>query len=152
MSSADLVRAVSPELHAVDVVTVAQALWFDLPAFYAQVNPVVRRPNDVFTAWCYTLPLVDPRMDSAFNWYYMTLGPYYDAERRLMEEEYRSIAFPFGPLRERTTQGRSSSCQRWTWGWMGTLANCIRLGSAYQMAKDRGVKLLGEEVVIEKTN
>ncbi|KAK1278240.1 hypothetical protein QJS04_geneDACA016616 [Acorus gramineus] len=119
MSSADLARAESPEPQSVDVVTVAQALhWFDLPAFYAQVNPVARRPDGVFTAWCYTLPLVDPRMDSAFNWYYMTLGPYYDAERRLMEEEYRSIAFPFGPLRGRTTRGRSSSCQRWTWGWM----------------------------------
>ncbi|KAK1315801.1 hypothetical protein QJS10_CPA05g00781 [Acorus calamus] len=149
MSPADLARAVSPEPDAVDVVTVAQALhWFDLPAFYAQVNRVLRRPDGVFTAWCYTLPLVDPPVDSVFNRYYATSGPYWDVARRLVDEEYRTVAFPFGPVEGEDHTGPFEFTSEVEMGLDGLL-DYLRSWSAYQTAKDQGVELLGEEVVAE---
>ncbi|KAK1256965.1 hypothetical protein QJS04_geneDACA024386 [Acorus gramineus] len=144
MSPADLARALSPEPHAVDVVTVAQALhWFGLPAFYAQVNHVLRRPGGVFAAWCYTLPLVDPPVDSVFNRYYATSGPYWDAARRLVEEEYRTVA-----LEEEDHTGPFEFTSMVEMGLDGFL-DYLRSSSRYQTAKDQGVELLGEEVVAE---
>lgn len=84
---------------SVDLVTVAQALhWFDLPAFFAEAARV-GRPGALLAAWCYGNNRVTPEVDRAWLRFYRdVVGPYWPPERLLVEEGYRSIAFPFAAL------------------------------------------------------
>jgi SAM-dependent methyltransferase len=82
---------------SVELVTVAQALhWFDLPAFYAEAARVLR-PGGVIAAWCYgkmVLPSA-PVQHTLDRFYSETVGPYWPPERRLVEEGYGGVPFPF---------------------------------------------------------
>jgi ubiquinone/menaquinone biosynthesis C-methylase UbiE len=83
--------------HSADLVTVAQALhWFDLPAFYAEVQRVLK-PQGVIAAWGYNRFLIgDPALQELIDYFYVeTVGPYWPAERVHVENEYRHLQFPF---------------------------------------------------------
>jgi SAM-dependent methyltransferase len=83
--------------QSVDLVTVAQALhWFDLDSFYAEVKRVLV-PSGVMAAWTYgVLHVEGDAVDTLVQeFYYDIVGPYWPPERRLVEEGYRSMAFPF---------------------------------------------------------
>ena len=82
---------------SVDLVTVAQAAhWFDLPRFYAEVSRVAA-PRGVVALWMYNLLSTgDREMDAMLLAFYReTLGGWWSPERRLIDEEYRTIPFPF---------------------------------------------------------
>jgi SAM-dependent methyltransferase len=81
---------------AVDVVTVAQALhWLDRDAFFREARRVVV-PGGVVAAWCYSLVEIDGRVDRIVRRFYEeTVGPYWSPERRLVDDGYRTIEFPF---------------------------------------------------------
>ena len=82
---------------SVALVTVAQALhWFDFQKFYAKVKRVLA-PNGVFAAWAYGVIVVegDEVNRLALDYYEKTVGPYWPPERKLVEESYRTIPFPF---------------------------------------------------------
>jgi methyltransferase family protein len=80
-------------------VSVAQALhWLDRPAFYAEARRVAGR-GGLIAAWCYGRMTVAPAIDRIIGRYYEeTVGSYWPPERRLVEEGYRTIEFPFAPL------------------------------------------------------
>lgn len=80
----------------VDLVTVAQAAhWFDLTAFYAAASRVLRR-GGVLAVWCYDLPRITPEVDRVVDWFYReVVGPWWPAERRMVESGYRGLPFPF---------------------------------------------------------
>ena len=83
--------------ESADIVTVAQAAhWFDLPRFFAEARRVVR-PGGVVALWTYNLLSSGvPEVDALIGHFYgTTLGPWWSPERRLVDEGYRSIAFPF---------------------------------------------------------
>lgn len=83
-----------------DLVTVAQALhWFDRPPFYAEARRVLR-PGGLVAAWTYGASVLDdPRADAAHRRFYSdTVGPFWPAERGLVETGYRTIEFPFGEI------------------------------------------------------
>jgi SAM-dependent methyltransferase len=82
-----------------DLVTVAQALhWFDIPRFYAEVSRV-GRPGGILAVWCYQLQAITPEIDALVHHLYSdTVGADWPPERRLVEEGYRTIAFPFEEL------------------------------------------------------
>ena len=84
------------EAQSVDAVTVAQAAhWFDLDRFYAEVRRVLR-PGGAIALWCYTLTRVSPEIDEVIDRYYFeTVGPYWPRERRLVDDGYASLPFPF---------------------------------------------------------
>jgi SAM-dependent methyltransferase len=85
------------ESKSADLVTVAQALhWFDLDAFYAEVNRVLR-DSGVLAVWTYgTLHVEGVGIDSLVQeFYHDTVGPYWPAERDLVDDGYRGLAFPF---------------------------------------------------------
>jgi hypothetical protein len=80
-------------------VTVAQALhWLDLPAFYAEVGRVIR-PSGVVAVWCYQLHTIAPEIDAIVRHLYADIvGEDWPPERRLVEEGYKTLAFPFDEL------------------------------------------------------
>lgn len=80
----------------VDLITVAQALhWFDLPTFYGEVRRV-SRPGAVLACWCYGLLQAAPEIDALLRTLYAdTLGSCWPPERALVDEEYRTVPFPF---------------------------------------------------------
>jgi len=83
--------------HSMDLVTVAQALhWFDLPAFYAEVQRVLK-PDGLIAVWAYAVLEIDePAVHAIVDHYYdVTLEPYWMPQRRWVEEGYRELAFPF---------------------------------------------------------
>lgn len=133
------------EPHSIDLVTVAQALhWFDLPRFYEVVRRVLK-PGGVLAAWCYNLLEISPELDQLINRFYAeTVGPYWPPERRIIEEEYRSIEFPFAELEPPRFEVRA----RWT---LMDLLGYFRSWSATQrFIAARGfdpVPAIGEELL-----
>ena len=83
----------------VDLVAVAQAAhWFDLPRFYSEARRVLR-PNGLVAVWCYALFSVDAKVDAVVGAFYSDrVGQYWPPERRLIDEGYRSLPFPFAEL------------------------------------------------------
>ncbi|KAA3629717.1 MAG: class I SAM-dependent methyltransferase [Proteobacteria bacterium] len=79
-----------------DLITVAQALhWFDTPRFFAAAKSILRA-GGVMAVWCYELMKIKPQIDAVIDHYYQAVvGPYWPPQRRLVEEGYRSIVFPF---------------------------------------------------------
>ncbi|MGE0080037.1 MAG: class I SAM-dependent methyltransferase [Thiohalomonadaceae bacterium] len=83
--------------HSVDLVTVAQALhWFDLERFYAEARRVLC-PDGLLAVWTYNLFRTDIDAADALvdHLYGEVLGPWWPCERRLVENGYRDLPFPF---------------------------------------------------------
>lgn len=132
----------------VDVVTIAQALhWFDLPTFYQQVKWALKKPNGVIATWCYTVPEVNQAVDSVFHKFYTVhAGPYWDSARKLVDQRYETIDFPFEPVDglDGTGPFRFNSEKVMD---LEEYLTYLKSWSAYQTAKEKGVELLGEDVV-----
>jgi ubiquinone/menaquinone biosynthesis C-methylase UbiE len=86
--------------NSIDLITVAQAIhWFDLNKFYQEVNRVAK-PNAVIAVWGYSLLSVNSDMDPLIqNFYKNVVGPYWNKERKLIDEEYKTISFPFAEIK-----------------------------------------------------
>lgn len=82
--------------HSVDLVTVAQAIhWFDREKFFAEVRRV-GKPGVVVALWGYGLLQIDRSIDPLIlDFYTRVVGPYWDPERKLIDQEYTTINFPF---------------------------------------------------------
>ncbi|KAJ4836109.1 hypothetical protein Tsubulata_004213 [Turnera subulata] len=147
MSMQELQETISPE-SSVDLVTIAQALhWFDFPTFYPQAKWVLKKPNGVIAAWCYTIPQVNPSVDSVFHPFYtLDSAPYWDPVRKLVDQEYRSIDFPFEPVEGEEDTGPFRFVTERRMDLEGFFTY-IRSWSAYQTAREKGVELLSEDVV-----
>ena len=80
----------------VDLITAAQAAhWFDLPRFYEEVRRV-SKPDAVLALISYGTPSVSEGLDARFKTFYWDeIGPYWPAERKLVDDGYRTIEFPF---------------------------------------------------------
>jgi len=78
------------------LVTVGQALhWFDLPAFYKEVKRVAK-PNALLAVWGYSLLNISPEINLVISRFYTDIiGPYWDKERKLVDDQYKTILFPF---------------------------------------------------------
>ena len=82
------------------LITVAQALhWFDLERFYAEAKRVLT-PGGVLVAWAYGINVVegDAVNQLVQDFYSNIVGPYWPPERKLVEEGYRTIPFPFAEI------------------------------------------------------
>ena len=85
--------------ESTDLVTVAQALhWFDIPGFFAEARRVLRS-DGVVAAWTYGLMSIDPAIDQIIHDFeHSKVGPYWPAQRELVDSGYRTIDFPFDEL------------------------------------------------------
>eukprot|EP01102_Stenamoeba_stenopodia_P000297 TRINITY_DN10277_c0_g1_i1.p1 TRINITY_DN10277_c0_g1~~TRINITY_DN10277_c0_g1_i1.p1 ORF type:complete len:270 (+),score=47.24 TRINITY_DN10277_c0_g1_i1:210-1019(+) len=105
------------EDNGFSLVTVAQALhWFDLGAFWSTVKRVLK-PNGIIAVWCYsTLTLVDhPEFDKIFagEFYDGTLEAYWEPQRKLIDEGYKTLSsFPFDEI---ITTESALSCMEVEW-------------------------------------
>lgn len=82
---------------SVDVVTVAQALhWLDRERFYAEARRVLRE-RGVLAAWTYGASVFgEPDLDAIHRRFYVdVVGPYWPAERALVEDGYATLEVPF---------------------------------------------------------
>ncbi|CAN6443999.1 unnamed protein product [Victoria cruziana] len=146
MTLDELTQLVAPE-SSVDLVTVAQAMhWFDLPTFYQQVKHVLKRPGGVLAAWCYTEPCVSDAVDVVFWRLYKNSAPYWAPARKIVDDEYRRIEFPFEPVdgEEHTGPFTFKATKHMD---LQMYLTYIRSWSSYQTAHEQGVELLPEDVV-----
>ena len=83
----------------VDLVTVAQALhWLDLKGFYPEVNRVLKN-GGLLAVWCYQLHSISSEIDTIVQRLYSDIvGPYWPPERKVVEDGYKSLPFPFEEL------------------------------------------------------
>ncbi len=100
------------EDHSFDLITVAQAIhWFDIDQFYEEVRRVAQK-EALLAVIGYNRLLVDKQIDPIIHAYYekMFTGGGFKGCRRLVESEYRTIAFPF----EEIPSPKFSSDYEWT--------------------------------------
>ena len=83
-----------------DLLAVAQsAHWFDFARFYPEARRVLR-PGGVVALWTYALLRIDAATDAIIDRFYRErVGRFWPPERRLVEQEYRTLPFPLEELR-----------------------------------------------------
>ncbi len=81
---------------AASIVTAAQAAhWFDLDAFYREVDRVAK-PHGLVALWCYGSPTIDPGVDAVLHRFeHERVGPHWPNERRHIDADYRTLPFPY---------------------------------------------------------
>jgi len=79
-----------------DLITVAQAIhWFDFDLFYKEVKRIIK-PNGVLAVIGYGLIRIDGDTNQIIDHFYQhIIGPFWDKERRYIDENYQTIPFPF---------------------------------------------------------
>ena len=84
--------------ESADLVVAAQCFhWFDAPAFFAEMARVLR-PRGILALVSYGLAEIDPAVDRVVLQLYHELDAFWEPERRLVEEGYRSVVAPFPEL------------------------------------------------------
>jgi SAM-dependent methyltransferase len=109
--------AVSPaeasglEDGSVDCAVAAQAAhWFELDAYYREVQRTLR-PRGLVALVTYALMYITPEIDRVVRRFYEgPLEAHWPPERRLVEDGYRSLAFPFAEV----TPPPLALSHRWT--------------------------------------
>lgn len=79
-----------------DLITVAQAIhWFDFDAFYKEVNRILK-PDGIFAVLGYGVFSTNTDSDKILmHFYHNIVGPYWDVERKYIDDNYTTIPFPF---------------------------------------------------------
>ncbi|RAK66756.1 class I SAM-dependent methyltransferase [Hymenobacter edaphi] len=90
-----------------DLVTVAQALhWFDAAAFHQEAARVAK-PGATIAEWGYGLVKVNAQIDPLIQHFYTDIvGPYWDENRRHIDDEFARIPFPFAEAQHRRFEER----------------------------------------------
>lgn len=101
---------------SVDLVTVAQALhWFDIDRFYAEVRRVTV-PGGILAVWSYGSPSAGADVEETLRRFeHEVVGRYWESGRRLVDEGYRTIPFPFPEF----TVPRFELRREWTLSQLG---------------------------------
>lgn len=82
-----------------DLITVAQAIhWFDFEKFFDVVRKHAHQET-IFAVIGYGRVKINPEIDSILDkFYFEVIGSYWDKERRYVDDEYKSIPFPFDEI------------------------------------------------------
>ncbi|WP_342645061.1 class I SAM-dependent methyltransferase [Mucilaginibacter sp. CSA2-8R] len=97
--------------NSFDLIVVAQAIhWFKFNEFYAEVKRTLK-PGGVLAVMGYGVISITPKVDAVVNKLYSNIiGPFWDTERRYIDENYQTIPFPF----EELTFPQFTINQHWT--------------------------------------
>ncbi len=87
------------ENNSFDLIVIAQAIhWFEFKKFYAEVRRTARE-HAVICVVGYGLIKISEQIDLIIaNFYENVVGKYWDAERKYIDEAYRTIPFPFSEI------------------------------------------------------
>ena len=82
--------------ESVSLVTVAQAIhWFNFTKFYEEVRRV-SKAGAVIAVWTYSRSKISSEIEDIItDYHFNTLGVYWDAERKYVDDRYADIPFPF---------------------------------------------------------
>ena len=82
--------------NSFDLITVGQALhWINTNEFYHEVKRVGKKGCTI-AIWGYSILTVNDMIDPQFNeFYFKKVGKYWDAARKLVENKYSTVEFPF---------------------------------------------------------
>jgi SAM-dependent methyltransferase len=129
---------------SVDLVSVAQAVhWFDFDGFYAEARRVLA-PGGAVAVYTYNFARVDAAFDRVLDRLAReVVGPYWPPERRWVDEEYRTLPFPF----EEAATPRIENQAHWDLGrlllYVATWSACRR----YREATGRDpIKMVQDEL------
>lgn len=85
-----------------DLVTAANAVhWFDLDAFYNEVNRVLK-PQGVIAVWGYGWLIGPDYMKDVLEAFYDHVRPYWPEPTKYVQEKYRNLPFPFAEIEKPT--------------------------------------------------
>ena len=95
--------------HTFDLITVAQALhWFDVSAFHQEVRRVAK-PGAVIAEWGYGLVQLGPNLNPIIlDFYRNRIGPYWDPQRKYIDDAYATLPFPFADSQHSTFTARKT--------------------------------------------
>jgi SAM-dependent methyltransferase len=83
---------------AADLLLAAQAFhWFERDAFFVEARRILR-PGGVLALVSYALSRITPEVDAVVDELYRSLDPYWEPERRMVEDGYASVDVPFPEL------------------------------------------------------
>jgi SAM-dependent methyltransferase len=85
--------------HSASLISAAQAAhWFDLPRFYQEVRRVAA-PQAILALISYGVLQLDGELSARFQRFYRDeIGPFWPAERQLVDSGYATLDFPFNEL------------------------------------------------------
>ncbi|MDH5367685.1 MAG: class I SAM-dependent methyltransferase, partial [Cyclobacteriaceae bacterium] len=91
-----------PDNHF-DLITVGQALhWFNFEAFFKEVKRVLKL-NGTLAVWGYNNMLINPEIDKInLDFYQNITKPYWDGERKHIDNQYSDIDFPFEKIESKS--------------------------------------------------
>ena len=122
------------ETGSVDLITVAQALhWFDLEAFWKECRRVLS-PAGAVAVWCYTTATINHAGANRIfqEFYHTVVGKYWPDARRMVEEGYTGVEFPFAripsPGFRMTAQWNAGELAGYCASWSATKRCCVETG------------------------
>jgi SAM-dependent methyltransferase len=132
---------------SVDLLTIAQAMhWFEFEPFFAEVRRVLK-PGGVIAAWTYNVMFVSPEIDEIVRRFYKErIGTYWPPDRKLVEDDYRTIPFDFEELPPPDVRMRVN------WSLMDLLGYIRTWSATQRFITDRGfnpVEELAEQLSAE---
>ena len=93
-----------------DLIVVAQAIhWFDFEAFYKEVNRTAKKNAIICVIGYSRLQISEPIDQIITEFYTKIIGPYWDKERKYIDENYQTIPFPFEEIKTQNFENR----QKW---------------------------------------
>lgn len=117
---------------SVDLISVAQALhWFNFDKFYSNVKHFLK-PDGVLAVWTYTWPEIVESPELTCLLRRMAneiLGPYWAPERKIVDNQYRDVPFPFEKIIEAIEEPYTFIEAKWN---LQSMLGYIRSWSAYQ--------------------
>jgi SAM-dependent methyltransferase len=117
----------------VDLITVSQALhWFDIDAFNREATRVLV-PGGAIAVWTYQTPTVEPAVLGALFLRFArdTVGAYWPPERRLVEDGYRAVPFPFDEVAAPPFELRAEWTLAQLAGYLRTWSATMRYAAAH---------------------
>jgi len=137
--------------NSIDLITVAQALhWFNLDSFYSTIRHFLK-PEGVLAVWTYTWPTITDSPDLTRLLHEMAngiLGPYWAPERKIVDNQYRDVPFPFTSVVTAIEEPYMTMDVTWTLdGMFGYIRSWSAYNTAIKVLPDDPLEQVREQII-----